>query len=393
MALFPYRVLYLNHAARPSGAEFALWRMLGARDCQRVQATILFGEEGPAADFMREIGVETHVLPLADKVREVRKDTLGVGAFLHLGRLASLGVYAVQVAAFAVRHRIQIIHTNTIKAHIYGLLVGRLTGLPVVWHLRDIVNDSYFPRKAVRVIRFLARHVPRYVIGVSQSVIEQLQLNDAGRRSRVILDGLTDRELTAEMNTRSALSSKTGVRIGIVGRLAPWKGQHVFIDAAARVLAAGYNVEFAIIGAPLFGEGDYETGLRRRAESLGIADHVRFEGFKKDVTTELRNLDLLVHASTTGEPFGQVIVEGMAVGLPVVATRGGGVPEIVTHGENGLLTRMNDAADLAGALISLLDDPADAQRLGSNGYRHVRHHFRASHGANEVADIYRAILA
>ena len=388
----PCRVLYLNHAAKPSGAEFALWRMLGASERQRVVPTIVFGEEGPAADFMREIGVETHVLPLTGRVREVRKDTLGVGALMHLGRLSALFAYAARVAAFARRHRIQIIHTNTIKAHLYGALVGRLAGLPVVWHVRDYVNESYFPRAAVKLVRFLARSAPRHIIGVSRSVMEQLQLGGSRQRGTVILDGLSEQELTAEMNERPALTARRA-RIGIVGRLARWKGQHVFIEAAAKVIAAGHDAEFVIIGSPLFGEEVYEADLRRQAGKLGIADRVHFQGFTRDVVGELRHLDLLVHASTTGEPFGQVIIEGMAVGLPVIASRGGGVPEIITDGENGLLTTMGDAAALAAAVCSLLDHPKTAQRLGQAGYEHVRNHFRASAGARQVTNIYEEIIA
>ena len=389
----PYRVLYLNHAAKPSGAEFALCRMLGASDRRRVQPIVAFGEEGPAVDFMREINVETHVLPLTGKVREVRKDSLGLGAFMHLGRLAHFGAYAARVAAFARRHKVQLIHTNTIKAHLYGALVGRLARLPVVWHLRDYVNESYFPRAAVRIVRSLARHAPRHIIGVSRSVMDQLQLGTREHRSTVILDGLADRELEAEMNPADEASRKTSVRIGIVGRLTRWKGQHVFIDAAAKVLAAGHPAEFIIVGAALFGEEHYEADLRRQAEQLGIVGQVQFRGFTRDVVGELRRLDILVHASTTDEPFGQVIIEGMAVGLPVIASRGGGVLEIITDGENGLLTAMGDADALAAALCSLLDNPALGKRLGGAGYEHVRKYFRAKDGASKVASIYQGILA
>ncbi len=389
----PYRVLYLNHAAKPSGAEFALWRMLGASDRQRVHPTIIFGEEGPAADFMREIGVETHVLPLTGKVREVRKDNLKFAAFLHLGRLAHFGAYAARVAAFARRHRIQIIHTNTIKAHLYGALVGRLTGLPVVWHLRDYVNESYFPRAAVRLVRFLARFAPRHIIGVSRSVLEQLKLGGIKGRSSVILDGLADQELNVGYQPAAAVSRGNVARIGIVGRLARWKGQHVFIDAASKVLAAGHSARFIIVGAPLFGEETYAAELHRQADQLGIAAHIEFRGFTRDVVGEMHQLDILAHASTTGEPFGQVIIEGMAVGLPVIASRGGGVPEIITDDVNGLLTPMGDPEALAAAICSLLDYPATAQRLGRAGYEHVHRHFRARDGAREVAGIYQEILA
>lgn len=392
-APFPRRVLYLNHAAKPSGAEFALMRMLGNIDRGRVHPVVLFGEEGPANELMRESGIETHVLPLTKAVREVRKDALSAGAFMHLGRLAHFGAYAVQVAAFARRHDIHLIHTNTIKAHLYGALTSRLAGLPVVWHLRDYVNESYFPRAAVQVVRFLARFAPSHIISVSSSVLQQLGLKEQSGRCSVILDGLTDRELQQDMTSRPAPVEGATVQIGIVGRLARWKGQHVFLDAAAQVIAAGIRAEFIIIGAPLFGEEDYEAELRAQAERLGISGQTRFLGFTRDVSGELRKLDFLVHASSTGEPFGQVIIEGMAAGLPVIASRGGGVLEIITDGENGLLTTMGRADELAVALISLLRDPATAARLARAGYEHVRRSFRASNGARAVEVVYESVLA
>ncbi|MBE7158501.1 MAG: glycosyltransferase, partial [Rhodospirillales bacterium] len=306
----PVRVLYLNHAAKPSGGEIALWRMLKAIDRDRVQPTIVFGEEGPAAESMRQIGVQTHILPLATKVREVRKDKLGLKSFLHFGRLASLGAYAAKLAIFARRHRIQVIHTNTIKAHLYGALVGRLSGLPVVWHLRDYVSESYFPARVVRAIRLMAQHLPRHVVAVSKSVLDQLRLRDAEKYSTVVLDGLTDQEFTSFTKSQRASATTGRPRIGIVGRLTPWKGQHVFLDAAARVTAAGHEAEFFIIGSALFGEDAYEESLRKQAKELGIAERVKFVGFVQNVAGELSKLDYMVHASTSGEPFGQVILEG-----------------------------------------------------------------------------------
>jgi glycosyltransferase involved in cell wall biosynthesis len=106
----------------------------------------------------------------------------------------------------------------------------------------------------------------------------------------------------------------------------------------------------------------------------------------------MASLDILVHASITGEPFGQVITEAMAVGKPVIASRGGGVPEIIAHGETGLLTPMGDAQALADELISLIRDPAKARRLGAAGYEHVRRNFTAQQGARQVEGIYGKII-
>ena len=104
-------------------------------------------------------------------------------------------------------------------------------------------------------------------------------------------------------------------------------------------------------------------------------------------------LDIVAHASITPEPFGQVVIEGMAEGLPVVATEGGGVCEIVNHGKNGLLVPMGDAPALAAALEGLLRDPAGARALGTAGYHWVRRHFTAAQSARKIERVYRTILA
>src|SRR5262249_10793443 len=105
---------------------------------------------------------------------------------------------------------------------------------------------------------------------------------------------------------------------GIVGRLAPWKGQHLFLEAFARAFPDSEE-RAVVVGGALFDEVDYEHGLQRTARRLGIAGRVEFRGHRPDVWEELARLDVLVHASITPEPFGQVILEGMAAGVPVIA--------------------------------------------------------------------------
>ena len=122
----------------------------------------------------------------------------------------------------------------------------------------------------------------------------------------------------------------------MVGRVAPWKGQHVFLPAFARAFAGG-SERAVIVGAAMFGatEADYGAGLQETASVLGIADRVDFRGFREDVWSELHQMDILVHASVTPEPFGQVIVEAMLAGVPVIASAAGGPGEIVTDNVDG----------------------------------------------------------
>jgi glycosyltransferase involved in cell wall biosynthesis len=119
-----------------------------------------------------------------------------------------------------------------------------------------------------------------------------------------------------------------------------------------------------VVGEALFGEDDYRASLHRQAAALGIADRVSFRGFRSDVPAELDALDVLVHASVQTEPFGQVVVEGMAAGLAVVASDAGGPAEIITADHDGVLVAPGDVDALATALRALVDDPARRTALG-----------------------------
>jgi glycosyltransferase involved in cell wall biosynthesis len=125
---------------------------------------------------------------------------------------------------------------------------------------------------------------------------------------------------------------------------------------------------------------------------LRLEEAVEFAGFVEDVPAHIAELDVVVHASTTGEPFGQVIIEAMAEQKPVVATNGGGVPEIVEDGITGILVPMGDAAGMAEALTYLLANPEAAAQMGRNGRARVAAHFTIQRTARKVEAVYREVL-
>ena len=176
--------------------------------------------------------------------------------------------------------------------------------------------------------------------------IERFVLNDGDRIGsrtvlRVVHDGTTapSEQVIAAMalSATAAPVRSGGPCVALVGRITRWKGQHIFLQAAAWVHRRFPEARFQIVGAALFDEKAYEAEIRELAVKLGVQNYVDFLGFRSDIPQYMAGIDLLVHASITGEPFGQVIIEAMASGKPVVATNGGGVPEIVVHGETGLL--------------------------------------------------------
>jgi glycosyltransferase involved in cell wall biosynthesis len=182
------------------------------------------------------------------------------------------------------------------------------------------------------------------------------------------------------------------LRVGLVGRISPWKGQHIFIEAIARVRDRFPQARFQIIGAALFGEEAYGEQLRRRATELGLDDCLEFTGFRTDVPALMRRLTVLVHASTIGEPFGQVVIEGMVAGRAVIATNGGGVPEIVQDDITGLLVPMGDIDAMAAAMIRLLSAPDLAQSMGEAGRKRVLNHFTVAHTARKIEHVYDVML-
>lgn len=389
----PIRVLYLDHTAKPGGAEITLVRLLKPLDRQKVTPLALLAENGPLVNLLEDADVQVRVLPLCEDVRDVRKDSLSMKAMLQPKQLMHMVSYAQQTARFARRNNVQIIHSNSLKAHIYGSLAGKMARIPVLWHVRDFIDTSYLPSAAVNGVRWMADTMPSHIVAVSQSVLQQLHLKDA-TKAEVLYDGLGEEEMALFEPPDVASSTRNGaVRIGMVGRIGQWKGQHVFLDAAAKVLSEGHKAKFVIIGAPLFGEDDYLRELHAQVEQLGIGDHVKFAGFVQNIPEVLKQLDVVVHASVSSEPFGMVIVEGMAAGKPVIASYGGGVPEIIVDGESGLLFPMGDADALTQKLETLLNDPQRAQQIGQAGFRRVRGHFTAARAARQIEDVYARMLA
>jgi len=384
----PIRVLYLDHTAQLSGGELALARLLGALDRTRVEPVVVLAEDGPLRELLRRQSIDTHVIPLDEKLRNVRKDSLGVAGFA--GQVRSLGRiwrYARQLSRFAREQRADLIYSNSLKSDFYGALAARMSGLPIIWHVRDRIEHGYLPLAAVWLVRLLARHLPICVVANSASTLQALRLGSA-KHTAVIASGLTREHIERCAAPRRA---NPVPRIGIVGRVAPWKGQDVFLEAAALLVRTGADARFLIVGSAMFGEETFERGLRQLAASLGIAGQVEFLGFS-DVPAILRSLDVLVHASRIPEPFGQVIIEGLAAELPVVATDGGGAREIIQSGTTGLLVPMGDARALADALCRLLAQPEWARSLAAAGRRYALEHFTVERSARQSEALYERVL-
>ena len=386
------RVLYIDHTSKIGGGEIALFNIVRYIDRAVLRPSVLLFEDGPFAEKLGPV-VDLHILPLDASVAQASKDGLGVGSGAKVKAVWLTLRHVYRVAGFARAAKADLIHTNSLKADIIGGLAGRLAGIPVIWHIRDRIDNDYLPGSVVKVFRFLSRTIPSFVIANSEATLATVRLN--GRRPSAAVGSGVDLShpafsLAAPAPTTSPEAG--GAVIGLVGRISPWKGQDVFLRAAARVLQRYPHTRFQIIGAALFTEREYESTLQGLCAELGIEHAVEFTGFVQNVPERIARLDILVHASTTGEPFGQVIVEGMAASKPVVATNGGGVPEIVQDGVTGILVPMKDPDAMAEAILTLLDAPEAAQRMGQLGRERVLERFTIQRTCHMLEDIYRQVL-
>lgn len=387
-------VCFVNHAAETGGAEFALARLVLSLDRSEWHPVVVFCEDGPAVELLRRRSIETYVIPLGAGLGKVRRGSLGSLTWLAGGRALAAVSYILKLARFFRERGVDIVHTNSMKAHVLGGIAAKLLWIPLVWHLRDSLHPLCLPPMALRCMRFLARHLPDALVAVSQSVArDSLGLTKAAH-AFVVYDGISSECFSERACPRAGKAGEAKTwKVGIVGRLCDWKGQHLFLEAAADLVEKGLPVRFEVIGGALFGQEQYAERLRQFVNSSGLAPHVCFHGFVSDVSTRLLDLDLLVHASTAPDPCPNVVIEAMAAGVPVVGPNSGGVPELLDGGTCGFLFAMADARALSRCIETALGDEAMRRRIAHNAWDRANRYFRSERVAGEVSAVWRPLLS
>jgi glycosyltransferase involved in cell wall biosynthesis len=374
------RVVFLDHVARLSGGEIALMRLLP--HFKAINAHMILGEDGPLAERLVRAGVSVEVLPIAASARDARRDTVTLGAASPLAALHTLA-YIARLTRRLRALKPDVVHTNSLKSGVYGSIAAKAAGVPLVWHVRDRIADDYIPRAAVHLVRALIRHLADGVVANSTATLETLPPAVRGSLSWVIPGSV-------ELSPYPAPTPSGPARFGMLGRIAPWKGQDLFLRAFASAFPDG-GERAVLVGSAMFGEESYERELHALAASLGIAERVEFRGFREDVWAELASLDVLVHASVIAEPFGTVVLEGMSAGLAVIAADEGGPASVISDGETGWLFRSRDVDSLCAAMRALSADPGKREQLGNAGRNAIADYHPAA-VAGRLEEVYAGVL-
>lgn len=360
----PHRIAYWFEFPSLNGGERSCLAMLEHLDREHFAPVAVAPTEGPLADALRAAGVAVHPDPGGD-----------------LERIAWLRA-----------ERIDLVHANSLAMGCRSGPLGRQAGIPAVAHVRDIMRLGAVRREALGANRAL--------IAVSDAAARALESEGLPAACiQVIRNGIDPHRPEAPPDPAARLRREMGwpadapVIINL-GQICLRKAQDVFLAAAAQVAAARPDARFLVVGARFSAKAEsraFETALHTTAAAPPLQGRVHFAGWRSDAIDLIAGATALAHAAHQ-EPLGRVLLEALAVGTPVVATRVGGTPEIVHNGVSGRLVPASDAEALAAALIETLENRAASRRFAAAGRERIREDFAPERATRAVSDLYRTLL-
>ncbi|MDD4767019.1 MAG: glycosyltransferase [Desulfotomaculaceae bacterium] len=364
------KILHIIGGGEFGGAEKHILNLAGAVDLQAVELTVCCLFSAPFVEIAARAGIKALAVPMRSKAD-----------FAVIRKLSGL----IQSGEF------DLVHTHGVRANLLGRLAARQAGKKKVITTVHSLLERDYQGMALRYVNSLAERATRsltgHFIAVSQGLKDRLVAGGIPAQSiTVIYNGILLDGLRPVDAAEADLTSREAPLVGIVARLHAVKGHRYFIEAAREILLQRPATRFLIVG-----DGPYRPVLEKLAGSMGVSDKVVFTGFVEDVYSLMAELDLLV-ISSLWEGFGLTAIEALALGVPVVATEVGGLPEVVQHGETGLLAPPADAAALAKSIVWMLEHPQEGREMAAKGGDMVRRKFTAEEMARRTVNLYRKVV-
>lgn len=356
------RILFLDQFSDLGGAQIGLCEILDETLRRGWQPMVMAPGTGPLHRECTNRGIPSRDLPLS--------------RYANGGKTAAevfrFGVDSLRCASAiqetARQFEPHLVYVNGPRPLLAASLAAAPVKTPVIFHAHSFLDRQY----TKRIARWCVARSGMRVIAISRFVAQPFG------EARLIYNGVKDHGFVARARV-------TGVpAIGIVGRISPEKGQLDFVAAARTMAASPRSARFLIFGGALFSDDAYERQVRAAARGLPV----EFRGWTNDVAGALHEIDILAVPSGPAEGATRVIMEAFSAGTPVVAHPSGGIPELIRHGETGLLTR-----SLAEAFRSLLDEPAMMERFSVQGRREWEERFQLERCQRDLCDFIEEVCA
>ena len=352
------------------------------------------------APYFRNLGsgmadrVERHLFVTLNEPEPKWISEVAKADYLSLGISSRLGypMAILRLAAFLRRRKVELLHTHLFEGALIGIAAARLAGVKAVVVSRHHLDETALLGTRVHLALDAWAMRSGDAVPVPSAATKRFMEEEQGHRKDnvwVIPYGFDFDAMATTDADAARIRAEFGLEdkfvIGCVGRFFKNKGHRFLFEAVRDVVAA--HPELRIL---LLGDGDREMIDALIAEN-GLEGHVVKAGHRRDVQACMAAMDLMVHPSLS-ESFGQVVVEAMAVGTPVIVTSVGGVPEIVDDGRTGLVVPPSDSKSLHSALVRMLSEGEFRERLGREGKASVREKFAVSKFVERNWEMYRAVL-
>jgi glycosyltransferase involved in cell wall biosynthesis len=383
-------ILYVSDSTTVSGAEVVLLGYLDHFRAPEYKTHVFLHEQNHrlAEELDRRNVPWT---PTASYSRILLETRLNAKAFVHYA--SSFRRVTAEMGREIRQHGIDLVHSISYPSSLYAATPARRARIPQVWHEHNI-------KRIHRVNRHLYRFVARScsaIVSPSKAVTDNLaRAGIAPGKLHTVYNGIDLQRFEVDPAAVAAVRRELGLdertkSVGLFGQMLPYKGHRTLIEAAPHILQACPDARFFFVGA--LENPPYQDELRQSIKAAGLAHVFRFCGWRRDVPVVLGAMDVVAVLTTTPEPAALGLMEAMAAGRPVVATRTGGTPEIVVDGENGLLVPPGDAAAVAAGLVRLVQDGVQRSRFGLAGRHRVEREFTLDLHLRHMAALYRDVVS
>lgn len=362
------RILYFNSwSTAHGGSSTSLLDIVRSLDRRRYAPLVVCPEPGDLPARLAEVDVPVVIHPLSRLNRE------------EAWRFVKEVWWYVR---FLRRQGVALVHGNTSASRRSLLQAAHIARVPYVQHVR---NGMGRPLESVG-----CRYASRIIVN-SHDAATALRREPTMASKTVTIHNAVDLRPYDESDDRRAELSGDGPVIGFVGQIVPRKGVQTLIEAFAAVRERYPGARLAIVGCAPPDDTSYEAACRQLVEDKRLEPAVHFVGYRRDIPAWMRSFDVFA-LPTRAEPFGKVVVEAMAAGCPVVASRVGGIPEIITDPGLGTLIDPDNPQALAGAILEYLDDPERARSAAAAGRAHAREHFGLERMMARLQGMYDDVL-
>ncbi|HEY9744763.1 MAG TPA: glycosyltransferase family 4 protein [Oculatellaceae cyanobacterium] len=404
----PIRILYVCHDGELYGSQQSLNLLVKYLPKERYQCFVSVARPGALEAVLRHypnVTVLRH-----RRLQWVKHDPRS--CLQRIGDILTLAATALPRVWYLFntirREKINVVHTNS-SVSLEGALAAALAGIPHIWHIREMFMEKspkFHLVLGCKITRWLINHFSDTVICISEAVRNQFGpfLDQDPERFQVVYNALElnayrplvpgndpQRTILRSLALNDlGLSDTRTFRVGYIGRLSEGKGFHELLEAVAMLKLRDMSVEVLVAGN--FVDEAYKKRILDRVQQAGLEEEVHFLGYRDDLTQIYEVIDLLVVPSRN-EPFGRVVIEAMANGIPCIATHSGGIPEIIDQGMTGLLYPPGDVYALAGLIEELAVAFWKLETIRQNARRMVEERFNIDNQIRILDECYQSVIA